>query len=228
MKNRNILTVGLLLVATSWGFNSCTHEPYVMPDTQRTADPGICFERDILPIFVSNCAKSHCHDATSREEGYVLDNYANIMKKGIVPGNAAASKIWESVAIEKNGDGAMPQGAPPLSAHDLDLLRRWITAGAVDSGACTGSGCDSNNYTYTTGIQPLMQKYCTGCHNSPTAPGGSLMDYTSVRNAAVGGTMVGNISHLAGYKVMPPAGITLSVCEVAQVKKWVAAGAQNN
>lgn len=208
--------------------NSCVHAPYVMPATQRTNDPSICFGRDILPIFVSNCAKSGCHDARSGESGYVLDNYANIMRKGIVPGNVAASKIWESVTTGGGEDNErMPQGAQPLTAAQLDLLRRWIAYGAVDSGACYNSSCDSNNFTYSGAIAPLMSTYCTGCHNSASAAGGSLVDYASVRNAAVNGRLIGNITHQAGYNAMPP-GLQLSECEIAQVEKWVAAGAPNN
>ena len=35
-------------------------------------DTSLCFERDILPIFISNCAKSGCHDASSHQEGFVV------------------------------------------------------------------------------------------------------------------------------------------------------------
>jgi len=207
--------------------NSCVHAPYVMPEGQRTNDPTICFERDILPIFISNCAKSGCHNTQSHESGYELDSYMNIVKKGIVPGNVAASKIWESVTMSTGEGGKMPQNAPSLSAAELDLIKRWIASGAVDSGACISS-CDTSNFTYSNAILPMMQTYCVGCHNSASAPGGSLIDYTSVMNAAVHGRMIGNISHQPGYNPMPTGGLTLSDCQVTQVKKWVAAGALNN
>ncbi len=222
------------------GFNSCVHPAHVLPvvtvpndtttnnDTTHTGvDTGMCFERDILPIFVSNCAKSGCHDAIKREKGYVLDNYNNIVSRGIVPGNTGASQIWKSL-VTTEVDDRMPRGAAALTAAELNLISRWIAAGAKDSGACS-SGCDSNNYTYSGAIAPMMSLYCTGCHNSAAAPGGSLKDYNSVKTAAVSGRLIGNISHQAGYNAMPPgSGIQLSVCQVTQVKKWVAAGALNN
>ncbi len=174
-----------------------------------------------------NCAKSGCHDAITGAEGYKLDNYQDIVRRGIVPGNTSGSKIWRSVATS-SGEDRMPRNAAPLTAAELNLLNRWIAAGAKDSGACT-SGCDSNNFTYSGAIAPMMNLYCVGCHNSASAAGGSLMDYASVKNAAVNGRLIGNISHQAGYNAMPPgAGIQLSDCQVAQVKKWVAAGAPNN
>ena len=231
MANGNRLKTAFMIVFLigigTLTINSCVHPPYVMPETQRASDPGICFERDVLPIFVSNCAKSGCHDAQSREKGYVLDSYQNIMKKGIVPGNVAASKIWESVAISTGEEDKMPKEAPALTAAQLDIIKRWIAAGAVDSGACS-SPCDSNNFTYSGAIQPMMQLYCVGCHNSASAAGGALTDYASVKNAAVNGRLIGNISHQSGYNAMPPTGIQLSDCQVAQVKKWVDAGALNN
>jgi mono/diheme cytochrome c family protein len=201
-----------------------------MPDSRRTNDPEICFERDILPIFVSNCAMSNCHSQGSAEKGYVLDNYQNIMRKGIVPGNYAASKIYQSVAGGGGSwedDEKMPKGLAPLNATQLDLLRRWIAAGAVDYGACTAA-CDSSNYTYSGAIAPLMQKYCVGCHNSASAAGGSFADYASVKASVNAGKLLGNIAHTAGFLAMPPTSLQLSSCEVAQVRQWIAAGAPNN
>lgn len=223
MYNKNKLFILFFVVVVSV-LEACVHAPRVMPETRRTNAPGVCFERDILPIFVSNCAKSGCHDAATAEDGYILDNYQNIMRKGIVPGNVAASKIYESMIED---DERMPKDAPPLSIAQLDLIKQWITAGAVDSGSCS-SPCDSANYTYSGAIAPMMRLYCTGCHSSAAAPGGSLTDYNSVMNAAVLGKLIGSISHAAGYKVMPPSGIQLSACEITQVKKWVAAGAPDN
>jgi hypothetical protein len=221
-----VLGMALLFGTIILSVNSCVHAPYVLPQAQRTFDPGICFERDILPIFISSCAKSNCHDSRTQASGYVLDNYQDIMRRGIVPGNYAASKIWESVYIGKGEGGKMPQGAPALNGIQLDLLKRWIVAGAVDSGACSNT-CDSNNFTYSGAIAPLMQNYCIGCHNRTSDAGGILTDYNSVMTAAVNGRLIGNIEHLAGYNAMPP-GYKLSDCQMTQVKKWVAAGALNN
>ncbi|MDR3680123.1 MAG: hypothetical protein P4L41_09170 [Flavipsychrobacter sp.] len=199
-----------------------------MPVNLRTGDPTICFERDILPIFQSNCAKGGCHDASSGRSGYVLDNYKDVIKKGIVPGNPAASKIWQSISMKIFNVEVMPQDGPSLSATDLDLIKRWIATGAIDSGACSTNNCDTTSFTYSGTIAPLMQKYCIGCHNSPSVAGGSLADYTSVKDAAVNGRLLGDIEHLPGYNAMPLGGNMLEDCQITQVKKWVAAGAPNN
>ena len=81
---------------------SCTHEPFLVEDEGTVpVDPGcttngkVCFESNVLPIFQSSCARSGCHDATTREEDYVLDSYANIVKRGIKPGDANESKLYK-------------------------------------------------------------------------------------------------------------------------------------
>jgi len=223
-----LITILLTIGYGSIILNSCTHQPYVLPVNKRTGYPGICFERDILPVFQSNCAKSDCHDATAHRGGYVLDNYTDIIKKGIVPGNPAASVIWQSVSMNIFDVEVMPKNAPGLTADELTQIRSWIAAGAVDSGACNTNICDTSSYTYSGIIAPMMQTYCTGCHNSASAAGGSLMDYSSVMNAAVNGKLISDISHLAGYNAMPLGGAMLDDCQITQVKKWVAAGAPDN
>jgi hypothetical protein len=232
-RKKAVLLSGItfIVVAVSVTFiNSCTHAPYVMPVSQRTGDPNLCFERDVLPIFVSNCAKSGCHDGGSGSEGedYVLNSYRGIVRRGIVPGNPAASRIWQSIAMNSFDVDHMPKDAPSLTSGQLSVIRRWIETGALDSGACAVTYCDTSNYTYSGAIAPMMQLYCIGCHSSASDPGGSLRDYNSVYAAAVNGRMIGNISHSPGYNAMPKGGIQLSDCQITQVKKWVAAGALNN
>ncbi len=58
-------------------------------------DSTICFERDILPIFLANCAMSGCHDAQSHEDGYILTSYETITAKGIVPYEPNRSEIYK-------------------------------------------------------------------------------------------------------------------------------------
>ena len=79
-------SIALLLIVSgistaSIFMNSCVHQPYVLPVNMRTGDASICFERDVLPIFQSNCAKSGCHDAGAHKGGYALDNHADVGKK---------------------------------------------------------------------------------------------------------------------------------------------------
>jgi hypothetical protein len=205
---------------------SCKHQPYVLPLSERKGDPTLCFERDILPIFVSQCASGGCHDAGSHKKGYILDSYDNIIAKGIVPGNYAASKIYMSVT--GTTEEMMPEDAAPLSSEQIALIKRWINAGALKDSAC-GSPCDSNNYTYSNGIQPLMSKYCIGCHGS-SSPQGILvlLSYSQVKDAVQNRNLMKCVKYETGYSGMPKGGLHLSQCQIRQLEKWIDSGMQNN
>ncbi|HRI22489.1 MAG TPA: c-type cytochrome [Panacibacter sp.] len=224
----------LLLTAITGLFFACVHQ-VVIPggnnggiDTTGNgggtgSDTLVCFEGEILPIFVSSCAYSPCHDSKSKEEGYVLDTWQNITKRGIVPGSSRKnSKIYQEIA-----SGNMPPGtATDLTAAQVDLIGKWIEQGARNTSNC--SSCDTAIFTYKAAIAGIMTTNCTGCHSGNNASGGiDLSTYTGVNATALNGSLVGAVTHAAGYVAMPPGG-ALSDCDIIQIKKWVAGGAKNN
>ena len=106
MKKSMILVVTALVVLYACQRQVCS--PNNQPDAlvissemqdninNAKAEP-VCFEAEVLPIFQSSCAKSGCHDVTTHEEGYVLDSYQHIMKKGIKPGEPFDSELFEVI-----------------------------------------------------------------------------------------------------------------------------------
>jgi uncharacterized membrane protein len=196
----------------------------VIPGCEHTSitDSGICFERDIQPIFNSKCAMSGCHDAGSSAEGYILDSYNHIVRRGIKKGSANNSNLYEVMA-----SGEMPpRRYTKLSSSELTLIRDWINAGAPNGTNCP-TVCDSTVYTFSGQIQPLMNKYCVGCHSASNASAGvDVSSYTGVKNSINSG-LVASLDH-TGYYPMPKGGNKLTDCEIAQVKKWIASGAPNN
>jgi hypothetical protein len=208
---------GAVIAAAGLLLGSCQHE--VLPKVNAS---DICFERDVLPIFVSNCAMSGCHDAGTAAEDYILTNYATIMAEGIRPGRPENSKIWEE--IEEN---EMPPNHP-LTAEQKSIIKTWIAAGAPNGVNCT-SNCDSSKFTYSEAVSPIITKNCVGCHQYPSASGSvDLSSYQGVRDIAKSGAFVHSVQGTNGYKKMPPSGAGLSECEINQIKKWVANGAQQN
>lgn len=214
----------------------CTHEkngaldvnPVINnPGGNNGSDTSVCFQRDVLPIFISHCAIGGCHDAGSAQEDYVLDNYAHIVSRGVRPGNSSGSKLY-TICLS----GEMPQyPVPKLTAKELGYIKTWIDNGAHNDTNCT-TGCDSNIYTYALAIKPLINSYCTGCHSTAGAAssgGGIILDtYTGVSTVANSGRLLGALQHATGYSAMPKGGSKLSDCEITQVSKWVQAGALNN
>jgi hypothetical protein len=251
---KRTLNFGLLLVCSIMMMISCRHKEVVQPaspanptgnnnnnpnnpvnpnpnpnNPTNPADTGICFERDILPIFISNCAKGGCHDAATRSDGYRLTDYNSIVNSDdFEPGNAEDTKIYEAITDDDNDDRMPKAPNPRLLATQISLIRRWINEGAKNGTNCS-SPCDSTNYKYSTAIKPMTDKYCVGCHNTASLQGGYAFDsYAGLKKVVDNGRLPGAVKHLAGYSPMPKGGAKLSACEIKQFEKWLADGAPNN
>jgi hypothetical protein len=228
---KKIIAVTLLLLI---GAYACKHEPLVAPVTKDPTPPdtipsgtsGVCFTKDVLPIFQSYCAKAGCHDAATNGD-YVLDSYDHIIRRGITAGNSSNSKVYRVIVTTDPGDVMPPPGELQLTQAQKDIIKKWIDEGAKNT-ACT-SNCDPNLFTYSGFIQPLLQKNCIGCHSGSNAGGGlDYTNYSTVKTVALNGKLYGSISHMPGYIPMPNTSSKLSDCEITQVKKWIDAGAPQN
>ncbi|HMJ46344.1 MAG TPA: hypothetical protein VK498_03400 [Ferruginibacter sp.] len=221
-------------------FTACEHTP---PDAITTAGTGtggtgtggtgtgtatpVCFEADVLPIFISNCAKSNCHDAGGHQDGYVLDSYANILHDGIVPYRATNSKIYK-VLFETGNDKMPPAGNLDLTAAQKAIIGKWINEGAKNTVNC-GTGCDTTQFRFAANISPILTTNCLGCHAGAVPSAGiNLSNYFGVKQQVTNGRLYGAITHTAGYSPMPKNGTKLSDCQITQIKKWIDAGALNN
>jgi Protein of unknown function (DUF1553)/Protein of unknown function (DUF1549)/Planctomycete cytochrome C len=96
-------------------------------------DDEVHFSRDIRPILNQNCMP--CHGGVRQKNGvsFLFRKEALATgksgKKTIVPGNPDESELIVRVA-SSDPEARMPYHAPPLSAQQIDLLRRWIKQGA--------------------------------------------------------------------------------------------------
>src|SRR5207244_3805914 len=111
----------------------------------RAASPeAVDFARDIRPLFEQHCFK--CHGPEKQKGGLRFDSKAGAFKtaesgeKAIIPGHGSDSRLIKLVASAKDEE-RMPSKGEPLSASQIDLLKRWIDAGAAwpESGSSTGS-----------------------------------------------------------------------------------------
>ena len=196
----------------------CKHEPVIV---LTAADSAICFERDILPIFVASCAKSGCHDPATAKEGVILNNWQGIMAAGVKPGDPSDSEVFEEIRGEMGG----PKYGN-LSSEQKILIQKWIMLGAKNTTNCP-TDCDSTQFTFSGSIKPMIDKYCVGCHTYPNASGSvELSSHTGVAFVAKNGTLLNSLTHPTNW--MPKGGKKLSDCEIKQFEKWINAGAKND
>jgi len=93
----------------------------------------IDFERHVRPLLVRRCGE--CHGPDSQESSLRLDVRHRAMKGGdfgsvIRAGNAADSELVNRITTD-DVKKQMPPDGERLSPAEVELLRRWIDAGAI-------------------------------------------------------------------------------------------------
>lgn len=87
--------------------------------------------------------------------------------------------------------------------------------------------CDTVNVTYSGTVRTILTASCTGCHSASNPSGGyNLSDHAGVTASA--SRLPGSIQHASGYSAMPKNAAKLSDCQIAQIERWLNAGAPNN
>ncbi|MFM7132724.1 MAG: DUF1549 domain-containing protein, partial [Planctomycetota bacterium] len=94
------------------------------------------FDREIRPILAAKCFACHGPDAEAREAGLRLDTFEGATAaldegaRAIAPGDPAASLLLARVA-HSDPEERMPPHGEPLTAAEIDAVRRWIASGAA-------------------------------------------------------------------------------------------------
>ena len=96
------------------------------------------WSREVAPILAARCFACHGPDAESRKAGLRLDRREDALRAedgldpAVMPGDPERSALLQRVQSQ-DPDERMPpaKGHQPLSAGEIDVLRRWIEAGAV-------------------------------------------------------------------------------------------------
>lgn len=206
--------------------NAATSIPF--PGNGIPCQPGkVYFYNDILPLFVSKCAMSGCHDNGSASNGVVLTSYQSIITGGIVPYDPNDGDIMEAIN-ETDPDKIMPRPPhEPLTAAQKNLIVQWINQGALEN-AC--ESCDTNSITFNGYVKPIIENKCKGCHTGLVAAYNVplITNYNQIRDLAINTMLYGVISHSPGYRYMPKYGPKLPDCEIRGIQKWIDAGAANN
>lgn len=189
---------------------------------------SVYFEQQVLPILVSNCTMSGCHNSTTHAEGIDLTSYAAVMNSEVVnPGHAGTSSIMHSINTWDPGDVMPPAPTNHLLAAQITLIRNWINQGALDLHC--DAGCDTTVVTYSGSIASIMTNYCNGCHGGANPSANiDLTNYAGVSSSAADGSLYGSVIHDPTWSAMPKNSAMLPQCKIDQLRIWVNAGAPNN
>ncbi len=102
-----------------------------------TDEPAVSFREHIAPILVQQCLG--CHGDREAQSDFQLNSFAALGRPGasgeasLTPGQPEASLLYTLVA-STDADRRMPLEGDPLAAEQVDLIRRWIAAGAPFDG----------------------------------------------------------------------------------------------
>lgn len=234
------ISVLMLFMANIW---ACQHDPVSNsnnPDPVNPTDPPVVsttcdpdtvyFQNTILPLLVSNCTESGCHNATDHAEGIVLTSYQQILTtvENVTLNDWGENKLIKSLEDDEI-DERMPSGKPAFTADQINQIKIWILQGAKNNSCDENSGgCDVvNGSKYSTFIQPLIQSKCKGCHSGAAPQGGiSLANYQEVKAVALTGQLYNSVTKTTAW--MPKGGAQLNACSIDKIKAWVDGGALEN
>jgi len=124
------------------------------------APPPPEFARDVRPILERRCIG--CHGPEKSSGGLRLDTREEALKGGkkgedIVPGKAAESRLI--LLVRGESKPRMPPKGDPLAPAEIDVIARWIDAGALPSatpGSSEPEGASRSSSTPSATAAPAV------------------------------------------------------------------------
>ena len=98
------------------------------------AQQKVTFQDHVLPLVESHCGK--CHNPDKKKGDLDLSTYSGALKGGgsgavLVSGNVDSSKLWRCITHAE--EPAMPPNKPRLADKDLDIFKKWIAGGLLET-----------------------------------------------------------------------------------------------
>ncbi|MFM7059050.1 MAG: PSD1 and planctomycete cytochrome C domain-containing protein [Planctomycetota bacterium] len=188
----------------------------------------------ILTVLSTRC--SHCHNSRVQRGGLDLSSVAGLLRGG-ESGAAVSSKdpvsgqLWQRLAA---GD-MPPEGEPPLSDAEQQLLLEWLRQGAPGLPVTESIAAPPDQHS----VQPILLLRCKTCHGPQRLAGGvDLRSVTALLRGGPRGPLVipGNpagspfLQRILSEACPPSAELLQSFVrrpdevEVERLQAWVAAG----
>ena len=178
-------------------------------DNDKPPADAVSFVKDVLPIFVARCSNCHIRDA---KKGFSMATFASLMKGSedgtvFTPGKASGSRLMDAL---ESGD--MPRGGGPLKPEEMQVIAKWIDAGAKFDGPTQQTplaslvtptnlpaqpalavSMASGNETvqFVRDLAPTVVATCTGCHGGMRPAGRlDLTTFSSLLKGGDGGAII--------------------------------------
>ncbi len=97
--------------------------------------PKVSYAKSVEPLLRDKC--QGCHQPAKPQGKYEMTSFARLIAGGesgaaaIVPGKPDESYLVEQITVH-DGKAQMPKKSEPLAASEIELIRKWISEGAVD------------------------------------------------------------------------------------------------
>ena len=93
----------------------------------------------------------------------------------------------------------------------------------------TVTGCQTDDMSYASDIEPILETNCYGCHAVGVSFGNiTLEEYSNLSISVGNGALMGSINHIDGWSPMPQGAPMLLECQIEKVEAWISQGAKNN
>jgi len=222
--------------------------------------PGepIDFTNHVLPILEDRCFSCHQepYDKNGRtiqpKAGLALNTYELVMKGNldntvVTAGDVADSYLHEVLTLDEDDDMFMPPKGGPLTADQINIIKRWIEEGAKAKAGGGGTADTGDGISFNEHIFPILEERCLDCHGEPYVKNGrtihpkaglALNTYELVLKGNLDGPIIerGNHEESTLYvvmtldpddsEIMPPKGDPLSKEEIDLFKQWIDEGAK--
>jgi WD40 repeat protein len=119
---------------------SCLMAPFTLPTivcgqdkSKETPSPN--FDEHIKPLLRQHCLK--CHGDDKQEADLNLQSYGSLLRGGgsgkvVEAGRSSQSVLYQAIT-NPDDDARMPPNSPPLSKTKIELIRKWIEGGLLES-----------------------------------------------------------------------------------------------
>ena len=189
------------------------------------------FERDVEPIFKTNCYS--CHGGTAMV-GLDLRTATSILRGSHEGPVVVRHAPEESLLYRKVSQRLMPPPAFNLKLTDseIDTVRRWVEAGAPsDEEATIAAKREEETARFNKLALPIFEDRCFACHATDQPMGGlDLRTVQSVLKGSESGPVISDLGSIKSILIrkltsreMPPPGMgqPLSDGEIRTLARWI-------